>query len=68
MPCHSRLSGQFPESPEAFSGCGEQSHEITMTENGQSQDKSDEQRNSYAILVAGGERGLKQNLQQIDSS
>jgi hypothetical protein len=33
-PGHGRPSKQFPESSEAFSGCGERFHEIAMTENG----------------------------------
>jgi hypothetical protein len=58
-PGHGRPSKQFPESSEAFSGCGERFHEIAMTENGGGKERKINGEVPTANQVRDGRKELK---------
>jgi hypothetical protein len=58
-PGHGRSSKQFPESSEAFSGCGERFHEIAMTDNGGGNERKINGEAPRANQVRDGRKELK---------
>jgi hypothetical protein len=58
-PGHGRPSKQFPESSEAFSGCGERFHKIAMTENGGGKERKINGEAPTANQVGDGQKELK---------
>jgi hypothetical protein len=56
---HGGPSKQFPESSEAFSGCGEQFHEIAINENGGGKERKINGEAPTANQVRDGRKELK---------